>query len=219
MILNDNTLAVLKNFSQLNTSLLFKEGNVLRTISPNKTVMAKAVLDQDFERDFAIYDLPRFLGVLSLLDDPNIELGAKEAKIVSGKRKIVYVYADPSTFATPPSKDLPFPEPEIEFTLEDEDIQKALKASSVLQLPELAFNGTGSEVHLRAVDSRNPTADSFSIAVAESGYRFNAIFKKENIRLLPGNYECSISSKGIAQLKSDRVTYWIASEATSTFES
>ena len=41
MKLSDKTISVLKNFSSINQSILFKEGNKLRTISVMKTFLQK----------------------------------------------------------------------------------------------------------------------------------------------------------------------------------
>ena len=68
MNLSEYTINVLKNYSQINPSVGFKPGNVIKTISPQKTVMTKATVDETFPSEGAIYDLNRFLGVLSLFD-------------------------------------------------------------------------------------------------------------------------------------------------------
>jgi hypothetical protein len=217
MKFSDQTITVLKNFSSINSSILFREGNILRTISPQKTIMAKAEVDETFEKDFAIFDLPRFLGVLSLFDTPEIVVGDKEATIVDDKRKLVYIYADPSTFATPPVKDVTFPIPDVEFTLRTVDLQKVQRAGNVLQLPEIAVIGNGSTISLKAYDSKNPTADSYSAIIGDTEQNFCAIFKNENLKMLVNDYEVSLSSRGISRFISDKLTYWIAVEATSNF--
>jgi len=217
MNFSNETLDVLKNFSSINSSMLFREGNVLRTISPQKTIMAKAEVGEAFERDFAIFDLPRFIGVLSLFDKPDIKIGEKEATISADKKKLVYVYADPSTFTTPPSKDVTFPIPEVTFTLKASDLQKVQRAGNLLQLPEIAVTGDGETISLKAYDSKNPTADSYSAVIGETDHTFNAIFKNENLKMLPNDYEVSISSKGISRFIANKITYWIATESTSTF--
>ena len=218
MNFSDNTINVLKNFSSINSSMLFRSGNVLRTISPQKTIMAKAEVDESFERDFAIFDLPRFIGVLSLFDKPDVRVGEKEATIAADKKKLVYVYADPSTFATPPSKDVTFPIAEINFTLKAADLQKVQRAGQLLNLPEIAVSGDGSVISLKAYDSKNPTADSYSADIGETEHTFNAIFKNENLKMIQNDYDVSISSKGISRFIAPKITYWIATEATSTFQ-
>jgi gp45 sliding clamp, C terminal len=217
MNLSDATLAVLKNFSSINSSILFREGNVIRTISPQKTIMASAEVDETFNKDFAIFDLPRFLGVISLFDNPELIMNNADVTIVSDKRKLVYTYADPSTFITPPAKDITFPLADISFDLKNEDLQKVQRAANVLQLPEIAVSGNGSIISLKAYDSKNPTADSYSSDVGETDSTFNAIFKNENLKIIPNDYRVDISSRGISRFSSPKVTYFIATESTSTF--
>jgi hypothetical protein len=217
MKFSDKTISVLKNFSSINKSMLFRQGNTLRVISPQKNILAKADIDETFDRDFAIYDLPRFLGVLSLFDSPEVVINEKDATIIVDKKKLVYVYADASSFATPPAKDVSLPLAEINMTLTNADLQQVQRAGIVMQLPEIAFVGDGKIISLKAVDMKNPTADSFVVEVGETDQTFNAVFKSENFKLMDATYEVSISSKGISQFAAGGMTYWIATEATSTF--
>jgi ABC-type lipoprotein export system ATPase subunit len=57
MKLSEATVNVLKNFSSINTGLVFKQGNVLRTMSKQQNVLAKATIPESFDQDFTIYDL------------------------------------------------------------------------------------------------------------------------------------------------------------------
>ena len=61
MNLSDKTLTVLKNFAGINNSILVKEGNQLRTISVAKNILAEAYIEENFPRQFGIYDLNQFL--------------------------------------------------------------------------------------------------------------------------------------------------------------
>ena len=61
MKLSENTLAILKNFSGINNSILVKSGNKLRTISVAKNILAEAEIIEEFPKNFAIYDLSKFL--------------------------------------------------------------------------------------------------------------------------------------------------------------
>jgi hypothetical protein len=74
MNISDNTLSVLKNFSGINQNLAVKSGNKIRTISPQKTVMAVAQVEDKFDSPFAIYDLNQFLSAVSLFEKPNFHL-------------------------------------------------------------------------------------------------------------------------------------------------
>ena len=57
MKISDTTFDVLKNFSTINQSLAFKAGNVIRTVSPQKNILAQAKVAESFPVDFAIYEL------------------------------------------------------------------------------------------------------------------------------------------------------------------
>ena len=72
MKLSDKTLSVLKNFSSINQSILFKSGNKLRTISVMKNILAEATITEEFPKDFGIYDLNQFLNGLGLHQNPEL---------------------------------------------------------------------------------------------------------------------------------------------------
>ena len=48
MKLSENTVSVLKSFAVINQGIEFKEGSTIQTISPQKSIMAKAVVDDQF---------------------------------------------------------------------------------------------------------------------------------------------------------------------------
>ncbi len=219
MNLSAKTLQVLKNFSVINPSILIQEGDILKTISPTKTVMAKAKLDEPFDKTFAIYDLGRFIGVLSLIDDAELKL---TDRIITIKGKdgdsISYTCADPSNIVTPPEKDIKLPTVDVTFTLKEAAFAKTMKALSVLSLPEIALVGDGKMVYFQAVDSKNPTGDVYRTPVGETDKNFKAIFKSENMKMLPGDYEVSVSSKGLSYFKGAALEYWVAVEGNSKFD-
>ena len=72
MKLSEKTLSLLKNFGSINQSILFKEGNKLRTISVMKNILAEAEIAEDIPQDFGIYDLNQFLNVSVFLNHPNL---------------------------------------------------------------------------------------------------------------------------------------------------
>ena len=218
MNFDSRTLQILKNFSTINPSILFKPGSVLATISPTKTIMARAKINQTIESPFAIYDLSRFLSTLSLFENPELQVEIGSMKIKQGSKKINYTFAEPSMIVSPPEKEIKLPDPEVEFTLSADNLQELLKALSVLSLPEIAVVGDGSSVSVQVLDSKNPSGDVYSVAVGETTNTFRMIFKAENLKLLPGSYDVKISSKGLSHFNSPEVEYYIAVEASSTFE-
>ena len=95
MKLSDKTLTILKNFAGINNSILVKKGNELKTISVAKNILAEAQIDEEFSRDFAIYDLNQFLNGLGLHQDPDLDFSPDSyLTIREGKRRVKYFYAD-----------------------------------------------------------------------------------------------------------------------------
>ena len=214
---------MLKNFSDINMSIEIKEGNILRTVSVQKNILAQAELEDSFPQDFAIYELNRFLGAVSLFDDPEFRFNGKSANIGTTKHSVDYVYCDPSMIVTPPENNITFPEPEVKFTLSQDALSQIMKASNVLGTPEIAIEGgphPNDVIRIKALDVNNDSTDTFKIVLDErSDNKFMFVFKTENMKMIPGNYDVEISSKGISHftMQGQKLEYWIATEASSTF--
>ena len=223
MKLSKHTLNMLKNFSDINMSIEIKKGNVLRTVSVQKNILAQAELEDEFPQDFAIYELNRFLGAVSLFDDHEFQFNGKSANIGTTKHSVDYVYCDPSMIVTPPENNITFPEPEVKFTLSQNALSQIMKASNVLGTPEIAVEGgphPNDVIRLMALDVNNDSTDTFKVVLEErSDNKFRFVFKTENMKMLPGNYDVEISSKGISHftMQGQKLQYWIATEASSTF--
>ena len=214
---------MLKNFSDINMSIEIKEGNILRTVSVQKNILAQAEIEDSFPQDFAIYELNRFLGAVSLFDDPEFQFNGKSANIGTTKHSVDYVYCDPSMIVTPPENNITFPDPEVKFTLSQDALSQIMKASNVLGTPEIAIEGgphPNDVIRLKALDVSNDSTDTFKVVLDEkSGDKFRFVFKTENMKMIPGNYDVEISSKGISHfsLQGAILQYWIATESTSNF--
>ena len=220
MKFSDKTLTLLKNFSSINQSILFKEGKNLRTISVMKNILAEATIDEDIPKDFGIYDLNRFLNGLNL--HQNAELDFKNdgyVVIKEGKSRSKYSFADPNVIVTPPDKSIQLPTEDVCFILDTKELDKLLKAAAVYQLPDLSVVGEAGVVKLVVRDKKNDTSDDFSIVVGETDEVFSFNFKVENIRIIPGSYEVVISQKLLSRFRNTGfdVTYYIALEPDSTF--
>jgi len=220
MKLSDKTLTLLKNFSNINQSILFKEGKSLRTISVMKNILAEATIDEELPKDFGIYDLNQFLNGLGLHQSPQLDF-ANEGYVVirEGKTRSKYFFADPNVIITPPDKAIQLPTEDVCFELNTQQLDKLLKAAAVYQLPDLSAVGEGGVVKLVVRDKKNETSNDFSVVVGETNDEFVFNFKVENVKILPGTYEVVISSKLLSQFKNTAfdVTYWIALEPDSTF--
>ena len=214
MKFSSETLSVLKNFSTINPSIVFKPGSVVRTISPQKTVMAAATIGETVETQAGVYDLSRFLSTLALFENPDVMFGQDRFTIKGGASTLSYTYTSESLMVTPPEKDIVVPDPEVSVNIKWQDIESVRQAAGVLQLPEIAFIGDGSTITMSAVVSKTSTADNYNTVVAEgvSSDPFNMIIKTDNLKLVPADYEVTLSSKGMAHFKSSKVQYWVAIE-------
>jgi len=214
---DDKTILILKNFSSINQSLLFKPGEILSTISPTKTIMARAKTCLNLETSFAIYDMSKFLSALSLFTAPELVIHDKYLTIQSGSRRLNYTFADPSLIVSPPDKEIKLPSTDVEFNMKHEVLSEVLKASGILSLPEVSVIGNDGKISLCSTDSKNPTGDVYSVEVGNTDKTFKAIFKTENLKMIAGDYEVKISSKGISCFKNPDVEYFVAVESTSSF--
>lgn len=219
MKIDTNTTLILKNFAKINPSLLIEEGNTLVTVSPSKTIKAKAKVTTDFPQRFAIYNLDQFLSTLSLFTDPELTFKDTYVKIADEQRSSSnFVYADENVITKVPDKDIKLPSVDAQFSLKNSDLKEIEKAAGVLSLPEIAVVGENGKIYLKAVDSKNPSGNQFQIAVGDTKKVFNVIFKLENLKMIPGDYEVSICSRGISYFEGKEAEYWIAIERNSTFE-
>jgi hypothetical protein len=208
MKLSNDTIEVLKNFSAINQNILIKEGNTVRTMSTMKNILATADVGESFPREFGVYDLNEFLGVMSLTKDPVVSYLDNHMVINGGGSKIKYMYADPSILVTPPDV-FNAPDTDINIKVLKETMATLTKASAVMQLPDLIIDQDG----MRVSDLKNVTSNEFTQELDYEGENFSVNFKIENIKVIPGDYDVSISTSAlVSNWKSDVVNYWIALE-------
>ena len=222
MKLSKNTFKILENFKDINQSILFKQGNKLRTISVMKNILAEVTIEEEVPKDFGIYDLSQFLnGIDNLYHDPELDF-ANDGHVVikEGKMRSKYFFADPNVIITPPEKPITLPSEDVTFTLSTDQLVKLLKAAAIYQLSDLSVVGEAGVVKVVVRDKKNDTSNIFSITVGETDKEFSFNFKVENIKILPGTYEVVVSQKLLSRFRNaDKdLTYYIALEPDSTFE-
>ena len=216
MKLSEQTVEVLQNFSTINQSLLFREGRTLRTVSPQKTVLAEVEVGDEFAQDFGIYDLGQFLSALSLVENPELDLGDNGMTISDGNgTSLNYRYADASMIVTPPEKALTLPDINASFKLSSNVLRDVLQGARVLGLPEIIVKCVDEVVTIEAGDSKDSSMNSYSKKVAIADEDFTHIFKVDNMKMMMLDYNVEISSKGISKFSTEdgRVTYFVATES------
>ena len=218
MKLSKQTIEILKNFSSINMSVVLKPGSKIRTVSPQKTILAQAIVSETFPKECAIYDLNMFINTAAMFEDPEFSFGETAVEIKNGPAFGRVPYASISTIATPPEKDIVLPSVDVSFTIMKEVMAQAIKAAGVMMLPEVALLGKDGSASLTAIDSRHDAGAFFNYLVGTSTTNYNMIFKVENLKLLPRDYDVTVSAKGIANFKSKTgdIEYWIATEQGST---
>ena len=221
MKLNQNTQDILKNFSLINTNILIKEGTELSTISTMRNIFAKATITESFEKEFGVYDLNQFLAVVSSTNKPELKLEDKFMTISAegSKSKVKYFYSDPSVIVAP-TKEVNMPEADVTFSLTESNLKELLKMAAILATPDLALVGEkGGDVVLKVCDKKNDTSNNFDIVVGENATAdYTFYFKVENMKMISGNYDVSVSSKSISHFQNTKlpIQYWIALEPDST---
>ena len=221
MNLSSDTVAVLKNFSDINQNILVKPGNKVQTISTMKNILAEAEISEKFDSEFAIYDLPEFLRAVELFQKPSLNFnGGSNVQIAdnNSKQSIKYFFADKSVIVAP-TKNITMPDKEVTFTLKKDDFAKLQKGVMTLNLPDVAVKGDGKTITLVATDKKNKSSNDYSMAVGETDKTFTAYFKAENFKMVSDDYDVAISKQKISHFvnRNKPIQYWIALEPDSEF--
>ena len=218
--LSKETLSLLKNYSSINSNILVKPGNTITTISPVKNVMAQSTTKETFDVEFGVWDLNKFLGVVSLFENPTFDFNEKYVNIENGKGSSVkYYYCEPSLL-TVPTKSITMPECVVNFNLSENALSEVLRASSILQASDLAVRSNNGKVELVVMDKADVSSNTYSIDVDETtDADFTFYFKVENLKMIVGNYTVEISDKNISHFTNTNndIQYWIALETDSKY--
>ncbi len=222
MKLSSNTTMVLKNFATINQNLVIKEGSELLTMSSMKNIVAKATVEENFPKEFAIYDLNEFLASLSIFKSPVLEFEEQYLTIKEEDqphKKLTYFYSDPSVVQSP-TKTITMPSEEVKFHLDMNKLLEMKRAAGVIGSPDMVLQKSSGNSSLLVKDKKNDTANNYSSDISTDGdgeYKF--FFKVENLKLFDGDYDVKISSKNISHFKNDKsnIEYWIALEPESTY--
>ena len=224
--LSEKTLDVLKNFSTINSSIVFRQGSTVRTISNAENILAKFTSEEVFPSDFAIYDLSQFLGGISLFHDPQLEFTSNDfVSIRGGRTSAKYYFSDPEiTLKSAPEKNVKFPGADLEFNLSGDELIALQKASAIYGLPDLTFKSVEGENTIKLIlrDKENDTSNTYDITVVGNCTgTYSLDVKIENIRVLSktstatqGDYTVKVSKHLISEWVNNDVelTYYIALE-------
>ena len=219
MNLSTETIAMLKNFSDINQNILIKPGSKIQTISNMRNILAEAEIKEKFDSEFAIYDLPKFLRSLDLFSKPELKFnGGTNVKISQASQSIKYFFADKSVIVSP-SKGITMPDKHVTFTLKKDDFARLMKGATTLNLPDIAVKGDGKKIKMIATDKKNKSSNEYSIDLGETDKSFTGFFRTENFKQIVDDYDVAISKAKISHFvnRNKSVQYWIALEPDSEF--
>ena len=221
MKLSNDTIAIFKNFANINQNILVKPGKKLNTISTMKNILATADVKEDFEQEFAIYDLPEFLRTLDLFETPTLKFNGGSSVGISGKdgrSSSKYTFADKSVIVAP-TKAISMPDTDITFKFDKANLNRLMKGVVTLNLPDIEVIGDGSKIKLVANDRKNKASNKFDIEIGTTDKTFKAYFKAENFKMIEDDYDVAISKQKISHFvnRNKPVQYWIALEPESEF--
>ena len=217
MKLSENTVSVLKNFSNINQNILVKEGATLHTMSTMKNIIGRASIDETFDREFGIYDLNEFLGVMSLSKNADLIFDTNFVQVKNGKSRVKYFFSDSSILVTIPEGFNP-PETDCTFRINESTLSDVTKACSILQLPDVVIRNEDNVGVLVATDLKNTTSHEYKVELDPIDFPANFHFKIDNLKMIAGDYDLSVASdKNVSHWthQTKKIEYWIALEATS----
>ena len=231
MNISENTIQILKNYGTINPNFIARRGNTITTISEAKNILSSCSIEEEFEQDMGIYDLNEFLNVLSLVDQPKLDMEEKwcTVKDSTGRSKVKYFFTDPDMLTTPTDKMITNAAANIEFaisfTLDNDTLGKIKRAAGALGHSSMKIEFIANAITLTVFDSENPTSNTFTIEVPGHGHDHDLItdhaesggtwvLNINNLKIVPGDYEVKVSNKNISNFihKEKPIQYWIALE-------
>ena len=217
MKLSEATTNVLKNFSDINQNILVKQGNKLNTMSTMKNIIGEAQIEESFEREFGIYDLNEFLGVMSLSKNADLIFDTNFVQVKNGSSRVKYFFSDSSILVTIPEGFNP-PETDCTFSINESTLSDVTKACAVLQLPDVVIRNEDNVGVLVATDLKNTTSHEYRVELDPIDFPADFHFKIDNLKMIAGDYDLSVASdKNVSHWthQTKQIEYWIALEATS----
>jgi hypothetical protein len=187
---------------------MIQPGNVLKTVSSGRNIYAEAKIAEEFDVAVPIWDLNKFLGSVSMFNNPDLEFHDTHVVITNGRSSITYYYSEPSLL-TVPTKELKMPKTKVSFDLDEQDLNEILKASSILQVTDLKMIGNDGKFRIMVDDATQSTANNFEIVLDENytGDDFDGTINVSEIKFIPGSYSVELTDSITPPSSSTRL--WI----------
>lgn len=212
MKLSQRAVEVLENFSTINNGIVIKKtedgetSTRLRVMDPDGFIIGEAMVDDVFPHTVKLADLSSFLAVKSAMgEDAEVIFEDRflQVKNDSSVSKIVY---SESNLIIYPDKDPVLPESDLTFSMKQSDLAKVLNTGKLLSLPHIKVISKDGKVYLQAVNARHPNSNTFDAelsGVVKTNGDFHVYFKRENIKMLPGDYKVEVFNGKVAKFTNE----------------
>lgn len=200
MRLSKETYNILKNFASINSNIVITPGNTIRTKSAGDNLYAEAKISEDFDVQVAIWDLNRFLGIVSMFENPDLEFSDTHVTVSNGRSSVIYYYSQVSLLSYP-KKTLKMPKTTVKFDLAEQDLYDILKASSILQADELSIEAENGKISISVGDSSQSSSDKFNIEIMSDDIEkdYSGKLKVSDIKIIPGSYTVELTDTVVSK--------------------
>lgn len=220
MKFSKETQAVLANFSQINGGIVLKEGNHVMTRNQVMSIYAESTLTDNIDADFALYDLKGFLKLLTLTEDPDVELQNGELIAIKTPKSVMYFPSAQESVVVSPKAPVKFPTACVIFDMSAEDYKQIQEFAQALNADIISFASKDSKIY---ANGYNKSIDNllespvFTIELVDydGEYDFNFFLKKENLKLLQDAYKVMIwgdGARGAVKFEGSLANYIISPE-------
>ena len=225
MKLSERTVKIIKSFSTINQSMLFRVGNFISTRSISSGIYGEAIIDESIPVEFCIYDLNQFLNTTRLFKDPVLDFteeGTNYLYICEADNpdfKVRYTFTNKELILYPEKKPK-VPDPNIKFELEIEILDSIIKASNIMQLPNLIVTPINDKIHIEVSDIKNSSSNNFSVVIdgEKDTDNFKIVVNIENLKILRDDYHVNIVENRLCTFLSDTADYYIGASTLSRYE-
>lgn len=206
MKISKQTIQILSNCAKIRESINFGKGNQIRTKDSSQAFNAIIEIDEEFPRDFCVYDLNSFIAALKIFNEPEIEF--KESNIVikdsNGKAKINYAYTNPILIQimSDYSKVISLDNKICTFDLTNAQFNELSSAASLFGVDDIEFRAvTKDTIMVTATTSsgmKRDTDNSYSVSIEvdvedmDKFAQLNISTMKSLLKLMPLDYTVSI---------------------------
>lgn len=199
MQLSQQTIKILENFAGINGGIVIrktptgKKKTQLKTTDRDGTVYAQVEIDEVFPTNVCLHDVKSFLSIYNGLEDPVLDLQDKKVVVQSGKNIAHITYSDPRHVIHPEQEFDP-PASDHKFPIEQDDIVNLLNMGNILNLPHLRIFTKDGDIIAQATNAGDPNTSTFDIKLGKAKGQFDVYISRDNIKMLPGDYDVEIVS-------------------------